>query len=99
MSDVDSMSAIRIGPRSERNPSVDEVDTILLSDRATVRDNARIAHSFPYASGWRPDLRDGVHDVRSRVTLVSARTSPLCAPRRHGIRAGILRLPRRRRHG
>ena len=30
MSDVDSMSAMRIGPRSERNPRLDEVDTILL---------------------------------------------------------------------
>src|SRR6478609_10699445 len=47
MSDVDSMRAMRMGPRSERNPRVDEVDTMLLPVGATKRDNARARRSFP----------------------------------------------------
>jgi hypothetical protein len=47
MSDVDSMRAMRIGPRSERNPRLDEVDTILLRVGATKRDNAHGHRSFP----------------------------------------------------
>src|SRR6476661_1467462 len=63
MSDVDSMRAMRIGPRSERNPRFDEVDTILLmlvepaaggagcpAHATTKRDNARGRGSFPSRS-------------------------------------------------
>jgi hypothetical protein len=50
MSDVDSISAMRIGPRSERSPRLDEVDTVLLRFAAPVH-GAGVVKLFGLRSG------------------------------------------------